>query len=91
MQQRPMKSKWELVIVNLKIHEISLFRKDIQNEYRKNIKSSFYSEKETFGFEHDPSKVDNKVIANGSSRYDPGWYKEVVELRKKAGEYRVSN
>lgn len=69
----------------------SLFRKDIQNEYRKNFKSAFYSEKEKYGFEQDPSKGDNKVIANGSAHYDPTWYKEVVELRKKAGEYRVSN
>ena len=68
-----------------------LFRKDIQNEYRKNFKSAFYSEKEKFGFEQDASnKLDNKVISNGSSNYDPSWYKEVIELRKKAGEYRVS-
>lgn len=65
-------------------------RKDIQNEYRKNFKSAFHSEKEKFGFEQSASnKIDNKVIANGYS-YDPAWYKEVLELRKKAGEYRVS-
>lgn len=65
-------------------------RKDIQNEYRKNFKSAFHSEKEKFGFEQSVSnKTDNKVIANGYS-YDPSWYKEVLELRKKAGEYRVS-
>lgn len=29
-------------------------------------------------------------MANGSVHYDAAWYKEVVELRKKAGEYRVS-
>jgi DUF4097 and DUF4098 domain-containing protein YvlB len=62
----------------------------MQNEYRKNFKSAFYSEKEKFGFEQDGSKGDNKVIANGSVHYDPHWYKEAVELRKKAGEYRVS-
>jgi len=66
-------------------------RKDIQNEYRKNFKSAFHSEKEKYGFEQNGSNkvVDNKVIANGYS-YDPSWYKEVLELRKKAGEYRVS-
>ncbi|CRL06324.1 CLUMA_CG019110, isoform B [Clunio marinus] len=63
-------------------------KKDIQNEYRKNFKSAFHSEKEKFGFEQDASnKVDNKVVANGCA-YDPSWYKEVIELRKKAGEYR---
>ncbi len=66
----------------------SHFRKDIQNEYRKNFKSAFHSEKGNFGFEQNGLKGDNKVISNGSS-YDPAWYKEVVELRKKAGEYRV--
>lgn len=66
------------------------FRKDIQNEYRKNFKSAFHSEREKYGFEQNTSnKIDNKVIANGHS-YDPAWYKEVLELRKKAGEYRVS-
>ena len=70
---------------------VSFCRKDIQNEYRKNFKSAFHSEKEKYGFEQDPSsKLDNKVIANGSVHYDPAWYKEVIELRKKAGEYRVS-
>lgn len=71
-------------------HRNYLRRKDIQNEYRKNFKSAFQSEKEKFGFEQNGSnKIDNKVIANGYS-YDPAWYKEVLELRKKAGEYRVS-
>jgi DUF4097 and DUF4098 domain-containing protein YvlB len=63
----------------------------MQNEYRKNFKSAFYSEKEKYGFEQQhPSKMDNKVLANGHA-YDPAWYKEVLELRKKAGEYRVSS
>ncbi|KAL7021660.1 hypothetical protein ACKWTF_011978 [Chironomus riparius] len=63
-------------------------KKDIQNEYRKNFKSAFHSEKEKYGFEHETlNKVDNKVVVNGST-YDPSWYKEVIELRKKAGEYR---
>lgn len=68
----------------------SLNRKDIQNEYRKNFKSAFQSDKEKYGFEQQTSnKTDNKVISNGYT-YDPAWYKEVLELRKKAGEYRVS-
>ncbi|XP_070503754.1 uncharacterized protein [Chironomus tepperi] len=62
-------------------------KKDIQNEYRKNFKSAFHSEKEKFGFEHETLNKDNKVVSNGST-YDPSWYKEVIELRKKAGEYR---
>jgi hypothetical protein len=62
----------------------------MQNEYRKNFKSAFNSEKERYGFEQSGGqKNDNKVIANGHA-YDPSWYKEVLELRKKAGEYRVS-
>ena len=68
----------------------AIFRKDIQNEYRKNFKTAFQSEREKFGFEHETSiKIVNKVVGNGYS-YDAAWYKEVLELRKKAGEYRVS-
>jgi len=70
-----------------------LSRKDIQNEYRKNFKSAFYSEKEKYGFEQQQNasnKIDNKVVASNGYAYDPSWYKEVLELRKKAGEYRVS-
>jgi hypothetical protein len=79
-----------IAVAVITIDAFYVHRKDIQNEYRKNFKSAFHSEKEKFGFEQSASnKIDNKVIANGYS-YDPSWYKEVLELRKKAGEYRVS-
>lgn len=67
-------------------------RKDIQNEYRKNFKSAFRSEKENFGFEQtNKDRVDSKIVESNHSSYDPAWYKEALELRKKAGEYRVRN
>lgn len=69
-------------------HFVPSYRKDMHNEYKKNTRTAFHSEKEKFGFEQDiGNKTDNK-IANGHA-YDNAWYKEVLELRKKAGEYRV--
>ncbi|CAO1442424.1 unnamed protein product [Diamesa tonsa] len=68
-------------------HFVPSYRKDMHNEYKKNTRTAFHSEKEKFGFEQDiANKIDNK-IANGHA-YDNAWYKEVLELRKKAGEYR---
>lgn len=50
-----------------------------------------YTEKENYGFAADKiDKVDNKALTNGHA--DPNavsWYKDVIELRKKAGEYKV--
>ena len=50
-----------------------------------------HTEKENFGFSADNKtmdKVDNKAMTNGHA--EPiGWFKDVVELRKKAGEYKV--
>lgn len=52
------------------------------------------SDKENFGFVPDATqtgqpRIDNKLIANGYGRHGDAWYKEVIELRKKAGEYKV--
>jgi Nuclear protein MDM1 len=47
-------------------------------------------DKEKFGFEPEKSSRDNK-LANGGPGYDKTWYKEVIELRKKAGQYKVSS
>lgn len=47
------------------------------------------TEKENFGFVDDNSnKVDNKNLVNGK-HLTQTWYRDVVELRKKAEEYRV--
>lgn len=43
-------------------------------------------EKEKFGFEPEAGDVSR---AQANSGIDNAWYKEVLELRKKAGEYRV--
>ena len=49
----------------------------MHNEYKKNTRTAFHSEKEKFGFEQDiANKIDNK-IANGHA-YDNAWYKEVL-------------
>jgi hypothetical protein len=95
MVQQPMRSKCvvrkEERANVIKISWIySSYRKDIQNEYRKNYKSAHHSEKESFGFEQQASKIDNKMWNGSAAHYDAAWYKEVVELRKKAGEYKVS-
>ncbi|XP_055923255.1 proteoglycan 4 isoform X10 [Eupeodes corollae] len=54
----------------------------------------FLTKKENFGFEYQKNEKllvdedDNKqALVNGHARPDE-WYKEVVELRKKAGEYK---
>lgn len=54
-----------------------------------------HSEKEKYGFSADKAeyttKTDNKVMANGYGIHGDSWFKEVLELRKKAGEYKVIN
>ncbi|XP_055710379.1 cell surface glycoprotein 1 isoform X2 [Phlebotomus papatasi] len=51
-----------------------------------------HSEKEKYGFSADKAeyttKTDNKVMANGYGIHGDSWFKEVLELRKKAGEYK---
>jgi hypothetical protein len=47
-------------------------------------------DKEKFGFEPEKSnRLDNKLANGGIPGYDKTWYKEVIELRKKAGQYKV--
>jgi Nuclear protein MDM1 len=48
-------------------------------------------DKEKFGFEPEKPSRDNKLANGGIPGYDKTWYKEVVELRKKAGQYKVSS
>lgn len=48
---------------------------------------AFKSEKERYGFE---PEQDGGAALRNSAAMDSAWYKEVLELRKKAGEYRVS-
>lgn len=47
------------------------------------------TEKENFGFAADnDNKIDNKTLVNGGHGAQT-WYRDVVELRKKAEEYKV--
>ncbi|XP_021693008.1 uncharacterized protein LOC5564690 isoform X8 [Aedes aegypti] len=46
---------------------------------------AFKSEKERYGFE---PEQDGGAALRNSAAMDSAWYKEVLELRKKAGEYR---
>ncbi|GAB0093317.1 AF4/FMR2 family member 4 isoform X1 [Sergentomyia squamirostris] len=51
-----------------------------------------HSDKEKYGFSAEKAdiytKTDNKVVANGYGAHGDAWFKEVLELRKKAGEYK---
>ncbi|XP_037027404.1 uncharacterized protein LOC119068092 isoform X1 [Bradysia coprophila] len=49
------------------------------------------TDKENFGFVVDSettNKVDEKTVMNGHDPNAAAWYKDVIELRKKAGEYK---
>ncbi|XP_058812605.1 putative uncharacterized protein DDB_G0277255 isoform X3 [Topomyia yanbarensis] len=46
---------------------------------------AYKTEKERYGFEPEP---DSGAGVRGDAAMDNAWYKEVLELRKKAGEYR---
>lgn len=51
------------------------------------------TDKENFGFVADSesaNKVNEKSMVNGHDPNAASWYKDVIELRKKAGEYKVS-
>lgn len=51
------------------------------------------TDKENFGFVADgdnANKVNDKAMVNGHDPNAAAWYKDVIELRKKAGEYKVS-
>lgn len=48
------------------------------------------TERENFGFTADnENKIDNKTLVNGGHGGQTMWYRDVVELRKKAEEYKV--
>lgn len=53
------------------------------------------TDKENFGFVVDSgettNKVNDKAMVNGHDPNAASWYKDVIELRKKAGEYKVSD
>ncbi|XP_058466989.1 uncharacterized protein LOC131439702 isoform X9 [Malaya genurostris] len=46
---------------------------------------AYKTEKERYGFE---PELDGGIGVRGDAAQDSAWYKEVLELRKKAGEYR---
>lgn len=51
------------------------------------------TDKENFGFVGDndaTDKVNGKSMMNGHDPNAASWYKDVIELRKKAGEYKVN-
>ncbi len=51
------------------------------------------TDKENFGFVVDSdtaNKVNEKSMVNGHDPNAASWYKDVIELRKKAGEYKVN-
>lgn len=54
-----------------------------------------HTERENYGFEADKDKEKNQAVykATTNEYVEPNtstWYKDVIELRKKAGEYKVS-
>lgn len=51
------------------------------------MSSAHCSDKEKYGFSVDKSKQSDNKVCNGG--LDETWYKEVIALRKKAGEYKV--
>lgn len=51
-----------------------------------------HTERENYGFEAEKDKTAvpvSKAIANSVESNASSWYKDVIELRKKAGEYKV--
>lgn len=51
-----------------------------------------HTERENYGFEAEKNKVQtpvDKAMVNGVEPVTSSWYKDVIELRKKAGEYKV--
>lgn len=60
------------------------------SQYAYDIKlKNALTEKENFGFTADnDNRIDNKMLSNGG--HVQLWYRDVVELRKKAEEYKVS-
>lgn len=59
------------------------------SQYAYDIKlKNALTEKENFGFTADnDNRIDNKTLSNGG--HVQLWYRDVVELRKKAEEYKV--
>lgn len=59
------------------------------SQYAYDIKlKNALTERENFGFAGDENKIDNKTLVNGGHMAQT-WYRDVVELRKKAEEYKV--
>lgn len=73
--------------------EEAITRKSVRpfSQYANEIKyKNAHTEKENFGFADDGvNKSDNKTVMNGGG-HSIHWYRDVVELRKKAEQYRVS-
>lgn len=57
-----------------------------ENKYK-----NAHTEKENFGFADDGvNKSDNKTTVMNGGSHSIHWYRDVVELRKKAEQYRVN-
>lgn len=61
-------------------------RRDMATVVEHKLKA-YRSDKEKFGFE---PELDGGGDGRAHAGSDSTWYKEVIELRKKAGEYKVS-
>lgn len=62
------------------------------SQYAYDIKlKNALTEKENFGFTtaNNENNIDNKTLVNGGNAVQKMWYRDVVELRKKAEEYKV--
>ncbi|XP_063704209.1 uncharacterized protein LOC134833718 isoform X2 [Culicoides brevitarsis] len=74
-------------------HELEpLFRDEPDTKHEKrHIRPTYQFDKEKFGFEPDSGKVGGKLMNGHANHHDnnKNWVKEVLELRKKAGEYKT--
>lgn len=88
-------SELEPLVNNKTIHEDDK-KEEIKTEYKKNFRpfsqydyaEGKFTNKKDVGNEDVPDT--NQNIMDGNLNKE-SWYKEVVELRKKAGEYKVSS
>lgn len=82
-----------LKTLNFRKNEVQPVKRTVRpfSQYAYDIKlKNALTEKENFGFAADnENKIDNKTFANGGHVVQKMWYRDVVELRKKAEEYKV--
>lgn len=65
---------------NSRVRPISQYANEIKNKHAR-------TEKENFGFASENTTKESKSLLNGG--HGGLWYRDVIELRKKAEEYRV--